>query len=86
MPENYEVAFWEEIWGCVNYIKLPYDTVMSMPVENRKIWIQRHNYEGEKKSLEAEEKNKGTISGEAINSFAENEQRKAANGAPIGMT
>lgn len=82
LPDNYEVAFWEEIWGCVNYIKIPYDTVMKMPVQNRKILIQRHNYEGEKRSMEAEEKNRGTVAGEALNAYAAQEQQKIASGIP----
>ena len=36
-----------EIWGCVKYIKLPYDTVMNMPVYARKQWIQKYNAEME---------------------------------------
>jgi hypothetical protein len=46
--------FWEEIWGCVNIIKLPYETVMNMPVQHRKLWIRRHNYENELREKEAE--------------------------------
>ena len=35
--------FWDEIWGCVKYIKIPYDTVWNMPVYNRKMLIYKHN-------------------------------------------
>ncbi len=79
MPDNYEEAFWEEIWGCVNYIKLPYETVMSMPVQNRKIWIQRHNLENEiaqKRMEEARENGNGKVGGVGINSYAGIEQQK----------
>lgn len=55
---------------------------MKMPVQNRKILIQRHNYEGEKRSIEAEEKNKGTVTGEALNAYAAQEQQKIASGMP----
>ena len=81
MPENYEQMFWEEIWGCVNIIKLPYDTVMNMPVHDRKVWISRHNYDGElRRTQESERMNGGSsVTGEAINSFAELEQKKISN-------
>ena len=81
MPDNYEQAFWEEIWGCVNIIKLPYDTVMNMPVQHRKLWISRHNYDNEiRKAAEENRMNGGsTISGEALNSFAAQEQEKIKN-------
>ncbi len=67
--------FWEEIWGCVKYIKLPYDTVMSMPVRSRKIWIRRHNMEDEMTRRRSESNGK-TITGEALNSYAGLEQKK----------
>jgi hypothetical protein len=73
--------FWEEIWGCVNIIKLPYETVMNMPVQHRKLWIRRHNYENELREEEAKRRKNGgkTISGEAMNAFASMEQEKAKN-------
>ena len=72
--------FWEEIWGCVNVIKLPYDTVMNMPVQHRKLWISRHNHDSElRRAAEEERRNGNVISGEALNSFAEVEQEKAKN-------
>lgn len=77
MPDDYEKTFWEEIWGCVNYIKLPYETVMSMPVQHRKIWIQRHNHEAEITKNMMENPNNGhSIDGESINAYAELEQKK----------
>lgn len=82
MPENYEKAFWEEIWGCVNYIKLPYDTVMRMPVNERKIWIQRHNLE-QQRERERYEKQQGgteTVNGESLNAYARVSQEKIKNG------
>ena len=41
--QEYEVTFWNEIYGCVNYLSLPYDTVMNMPTYLRKFWIMKHN-------------------------------------------
>jgi hypothetical protein len=74
LPENYEQAFWDEIYGCVQYIGLPYETVMSMPVQNRKIWIQKHNIEQAKR--DNPNNDSGGISGEALNGYARIEQQK----------
>lgn len=54
---------------------------MNMPVQHRKLWIRRHNYENELREKEAEERKSGgkTISGEAMNAFASMEQEKAKN-------
>lgn len=74
------MAFWDEIWGCVKYIKIPYDTVMSMPIQNRKLWIQKHNSEQEEIQKSAERgKNGQMISGEGINTYASLEQKKQKN-------
>lgn len=68
-----EQALWDEIWGCVSYVKIPYETVMyNMPVYVRKYWIQRHN------EANAPEKNSGsavnTVDGASINTYAKMEQ------------
>ena len=77
------MMFWEEIWGCVKYIGLPYETVMSMPVRNRKIWINRHNMEGDiKKEMEERKNGVNKISGEALNTYAGMEQSKAGKNLP----
>lgn len=82
MPDKYEESFWEEIWGCVNYIKIPYETVMNMPVRERKIWIQRHNIEQER--LKGNDNHNGVdITGEAINKYASMEQKKKENNVPF---
>ena len=82
MSENYEESFYEEIWGCVNYIKLPYETVMNMPVRERKIWIQRHNIEQQREKENDEKKNRGmgSITGESVNAYAKITQEKIKNG------
>lgn len=74
-----DVKLWEEIWGCVNYLNIPYDTVMEMPVYVRKYWIQRHNAacaEEQEQYNQAKNGNKGsTIGGVSINSYAAIEQQ-----------
>ena len=73
--------FWDEIYGCVNYLNLPYDTVMNLPVYVRKFWIKKHNRQVEEEQAEMERAKAGQsagdfISGEGVNVFAEMEQRK----------
>ena len=69
---------WEEIWGCVNYLKVPYNTIMEMPVYVRKFWIAKHNAA----NSDGEENVNSTaaaIAGMSMNSFAEMEQMKQKN-------
>ena len=70
----------DEIWGCVEYLKIPFDTLWTMPVYLRKYWILRHN---EKVSAEngnsMTSQGKGsprTITGNAVNAYARLEQNK----------
>ena len=74
---DYEESFWNEIYGCVNYLAIPYETVMSMPIHIRKLWIRKHNAETEKRESESNGGN-GTknSNGEFINSFALLEQNR----------
>ena len=71
---QYELAFWNEIYGCVNYLNLPYETVMNMPIYVRKFWIQKHNKMAEEREQPTNSGNGKTITGEALNDFAAIEQ------------
>ena len=69
--DEYEKALKEEIWGCFKYIGIPIDTIMNMPFQDRKYFIQRHNRE--EKELKEDIEGKGenhVIEGEAINTYA----------------
>lgn len=46
-PNEYANALLDEIYGCFKYIGIPIDTVMNMPIQNRKYFIQRHNHDTE---------------------------------------
>jgi hypothetical protein len=77
-PNAYEKQLKEEIWGCFKYIGLPMDTIMSMPIQDRKFYIIKHNeaMEMEEKRMKAAERSSShdsTISGEALNSYAQRE-------------
>ncbi len=43
LPSEYERNFKEEIWGCFKYIGIPLETLMNMPVSDRKFYIMMHN-------------------------------------------
>lgn len=67
-----------EIWGCVKYIKLPYDTVMNMPVYARKQWIQKYNAEMEEiEQMRNNQPKNGhsVVSGSMLNSYAKHDMK-----------
>lgn len=43
LPTEYERTFKEEIWGCFKYIGIPMETLMNMPISDRKFYIMLHN-------------------------------------------
>jgi hypothetical protein len=43
LPSNFEKSFKEEIWGCFKYIGIPMETLMNMPIADRKYYIMLHN-------------------------------------------
>ena len=80
MPNEYEAKLDKEVWGCVKYIGIPYETVMKMPVYKRKNFIRMHNEEqagiDHKRNLE---ENRNKVSGELINDYAKLEQANKIN-------
>ena len=78
---EYEYSFWNEIWGCVNYLNLPYDTVMNLPIYIRKFWIKRHNQQAQEQKEEEENNMAGSkVGGVALNAYARVEQSNEKNG------
>lgn len=61
-------------------MKLPMETVMKLPIQDRRYFIQKHNEEQEGIRA-AREKSSGNmrVDGEAINEFARNEQENIKN-------
>jgi hypothetical protein len=56
LPNQYERIFKEELWGCFKYIGIPMDTLMNMPIADRKFYIMLHNKtEGSKSQDESTE-------------------------------
>ncbi len=73
--ESYQ-QLWDELYGCNNYIKIPFDTLMDMPVHIRKYWIQKFNADNKEDNSEP---NTSTISGKNLNTYASLEQMKIKN-------
>ena len=63
-------------------MELPMETVMKLPVQDRRYFIQRHNAEQKGKNEEQKKHNKQagrTYTGEALNEFAKREQDNLKN-------
>jgi sarcosine oxidase delta subunit len=73
--ESYQ-NLWDELYGCNNYLKIPFDTLMDMPVHIRKYWIHKYNAENKE---DTSTPNTSTISGMNLNTYASLEQMKLKN-------
>ena len=74
--ESYK-GLWDELYACNNYLKIPFDTLMDMPVHIRKYWI--HKYNAENKDSGESTPNTTTVSGMNLNTYASLEQMKLKN-------
>ena len=80
IPSSYERLLKDEIWGVTHYMKIPLETVMKMPIQDRRYFIQKHNEEQEGiKSYRDRNSGKRTYDGEALNDFAKLEQENIKN-------
>lgn len=71
LPIEFEKNLKDEIWGCFKYIGIPMDTIMNMPIQDRKYYIMKHNAEEEELKQEMEGGGEThTIEGEALNAYA----------------
>jgi hypothetical protein len=70
----------DEIWGCMHYMKIPMETVMKMPVQDRRYFIQKHNQEQEGYRAARDKKDGINLyDGESINAAAKTEQTMNKN-------
>lgn len=79
LPSDYERILKDEIWGMFKHIGIPMETVMSMPIQDRRYYIQKHNHEQEAHvaaETQSKNSNTNTYSGD-INEFARMEQANA---------
>ena len=47
LPSDYERILKDEIWGVFRHMGIPIETVMAMPIQDRRYYIQKHNAEQE---------------------------------------
>ena len=79
LPSDYERILKDEIWGMFKHIGIPMETIMSMPIQDRRYYIQKHNYEQENHTNPENQGINGNlnkVSGD-INEFARLEQANA---------
>ena len=66
----------DEIWGCFKYIGIPMETVMNMPIHDRKYFIRKHNEaEANINNEKTGDKNVQTFEGSALNAYASVDQK-----------
>jgi hypothetical protein len=70
-PNEYADALLDEIYGCFKYIGIPIDTVMNMPVQNRKYFISRHNKDTEELNNKYSSNKNITATGESTKSYTQ---------------
>ena len=80
--DYYEKGLWDELYAFVTYVKVPYETVMKMPVYVRKYWIDKHNeVNGGDSERNSDPRKMEWSAGMAMNSIAKNQIEKEKNGA-----
>lgn len=70
-PNEYTDALLDEIYGCFKYIGIPIQTVMNMPVQERKYFISRHNKDCDEQSKKSGDSKSITTTGEATAAYTE---------------
>lgn len=70
-PNEYTDALLDEIYGCFKYIGIPIQTVMNMPVQERKYFISRHNKDCDEQSKKYSDSKSITTTGEATAAYTE---------------
>lgn len=78
MPSEYERQLKEELWGCFKYIGIPYETLLNMPIQDRRFYIMKHNAEQEEIEKRYKKDNGGgrSYNGD-LNAYARREQDNA---------
>lgn len=76
---DYYRNYLDEIWGCVKHVGMSYEMTMSLPIQERRAFIRKHNLETDAINREIERStgngNSTHLEGEGINRFAERSQK-----------
>ena len=83
-PSDYYRNLLDEEWGCFKHVGMSWDMVMSLPIQERRALIHKHNVESEhiERDIEQSEKDGSvrTVEGSAINRYAEISQNDILGG------
>jgi hypothetical protein len=82
-PNEYAKNLSDEIWGCFKHIGMSWDMIMSLPIQERRAFIHKHNMEADAIEREINKGETGgirTYEGESINTFAQLEQSNKRGG------
>lgn len=76
-PDEYARNLLDEEWGCFKHVGMSWQMIMSLPIQDRRAMIHKHNMEQDAINMEADRKingNANTYEGESINTYAQLEQ------------
>ena len=76
-PDEYAKNLLDEEWGCFKHVGMSWQMIMSLPIQDRRAMIHKHNMEQDTINMAAEQRMNGgtnTYEGESINTFAQMEQ------------
>ena len=83
-PNDYYNNLLEELWGCVKYVGMSWDMARTLPIQERRAMIHKHNLDSERIEREIEgtggDSTNHHLEGEAINRFAEITQNDPLGG------
>ena len=82
-PNEYYQNLIEEEWGCFKHVGMTWDMIMTLPIQERRAMIRKHNLETEAIEREYEKNTSSDVrkyEGESINEFARLEQNNQRSG------
>lgn len=71
------------MWGCFKHVGMSWEMAMSLPIQERRALISKHNQESESMSREIQARtgeNNMHVEGDAINNFARRSQNDIMGG------
>ena len=83
-PSDYYRNLLDEEWGCFKHIGMSWDMIMTLPIQERRALIHKHNVESDRieRDIEQSESDSSirTVEGSAINRYAKISQSDLLGG------
>jgi hypothetical protein len=83
-PNEYYQNLIEEEWGCFKHVGMTWDMIMTLPIQERRAMIRKHNLETEAIERDIAQSNGNSnnrhLEGEGINDFARLTQQDPLGG------